>query len=179
MSLNTNMELQGKRHEYLCEYEAGVNSDGKFQAVQFTLYSNGGATYDGTFGAMNMAMTTTDNAYYFPNFSTKGVCCRTNLPTNTYMRAPGCAPAIFFVEHVMERASQLLGMDPDTVRQTNFYQQGQVTPYGTPIISTSSPTPPPLCVASGTAPHPLQIGPFQHCGVSWSRALTTKRERAR
>ena len=133
LDLNTNMESVGKRNPYLANYKIGVNSDGKVQALEIMYYNNGGSTVDGTIVSMDMCLTTSDNAYYFPNFSATGTCCRTNLPANTYMRAPGCLPAIYIAEAIMEETANKLGVDPDTFRETNFYTQGQVTPYGTPL----------------------------------------------
>ena len=130
LTLNQNMEIIGKRHPYVTKYKIGVLNSGKVQALQLTYYSNGGATYDGTFGSMNMALTTSDNTYYFPNFEATGKCCRTNLPTNTYTRAPGCLPAIYVAEAVMSETAEKLGMDSDAFRQMNFYTQGQTTPAG-------------------------------------------------
>ena len=138
MSLNSNMQLQGKRHEFLCVYKVGVNSSNKLQALQLEYYANGGSTYDGSVTTINMALTTADNVYYIPNFYATGKACRTNLPANTYMRAPGCLPAIYFIEQIMERLSHELNVDPDTLRQLNFYSQGQTTPYGTPLPCSSS-----------------------------------------
>jgi len=130
MNLNQNMETQGKRHPYLTTYKIGVMNSGKVQALQLNYYSNGGATYDGTIGSMNMALETADNTYYFPNFSASGKCCRTNLPTNTYTRAPGCLPAIYVAETVMTETAIKMGMNVDQFREMNFYTQGQQTPVG-------------------------------------------------
>ena len=79
---------------------------------------------------------------------------RTNLPANTAMRAPGAMNSIYFIESVMERVATELKLDPlevectDTlsflygrsllndrkVRSRNFYQNGQPTPYGQPVL---------------------------------------------
>lgn len=145
MDLNTNMESQSKRHPFVCQFKVGFMKTGVINALELVYYDDGGAFYDSVVGTMDMALTTADNAYYFANYSASGVCCRTNLPPNTSMRAPGCFPSIYFVEKIVERCAFELQMDPNDVRQTNFYNdpsQGlpiQKTPYGTPIIYNSLP----------------------------------------
>jgi xanthine dehydrogenase/oxidase len=49
------------------------------------------------------------------------------------VRGPGWIPANFFTEHIAEHAASALGVAPDTFKQANFYQKGQVTPSGTKL----------------------------------------------
>ena len=66
------MEMFGKRHPWLCQYKCGVNKNGKVQALEMHYYNDGGWTLDATVGSMNMALQTSDNTYYFPNFAVEG-----------------------------------------------------------------------------------------------------------
>ena len=134
MNLNQNMNLVGKRHLFQCRYKVGVSFSGKITALELQYYDNGGWTVDASIGTMDMALNTADNTYFFPNYSVTGYACRTNLPTNTSCRAPGCLPSLFFIEHIMDHAADVIAMDPTTLRQANFYTQGQITPYGTPLV---------------------------------------------
>ncbi len=83
--------------------------------------------------AMTMALLCADNCYYIPNFYVEGVLCQTNLPTNTYTRGPGCIAALYFLESILERVATSLSLPADIVKPLNFYQKGQVTPYGQPL----------------------------------------------
>ncbi len=47
---------------------------------------------------------------------------RTNLQSNTWCRVPGCFPAIYFMETVVEHLSVAVGDTPAVFRQNNLYQ---------------------------------------------------------
>lgn len=81
-----------------------------------------------------------DNVYFVPNYKSTGSCVRTNLAPNTAMRSPGALQGIYMTESIIERVAYELKLDPLTIRQNNFYQQGQTTPYGQPIQYYSLPT---------------------------------------
>lgn len=140
LDINTNMELIGKRSEYYGNYKAAFDILGHISTYEIELYSNGGYTLDLSVFTLNDGIHASDNAYYFENFMVSGYACQTNLPTNTSMRAPGCLPAIFYVENMIEHVAYTLGMDPKIVRELNFYKEFQKTPFGTPIINYSLPT---------------------------------------
>lgn len=133
LDINTNMEMVGKRHPFRCDYKVGFDDNGKINALQMTLYADGGCSYDSTAGTVDMALTSADNCYFVPNYAIEGKLCFTNLPSNTPTRAPGCVPAIYFMESVVESVSAYLGLSPDVVKPLNFYAKGQTTPYGQPL----------------------------------------------
>jgi len=130
MDLADNMKMIGKRHPFQCDYQVGFDDTGKISALKMTYYADGGCSFDSTPGTMDMALTTADNCYYFPNYRVEGIDCYTNLPSNTSCRAPGCVPSIFFVESVVEAVADYLQTSPDVIKPLNFYQKNQVTPYG-------------------------------------------------
>jgi xanthine dehydrogenase molybdopterin-binding subunit B len=82
---------------------------------------------------MEMAFRTCDNAYYCPEWHITPHFAITNTPTNTSARAPGCLPAIFIMETIMDHVARELGVSGDAFRFANMYQQGQVTPYKMPL----------------------------------------------
>ena len=139
LDINTNMQFVGKRHEFLADYKVGFNNDGSILAYQLSMYANSGYNVDLAVDSINEALISSDNTYYFPNFSTSGQIVQTNLPANTSMRAPGCFPAIFFTEYMMEHVSYQLGFDPSQVRVKNFYAKDQTTPFGTPLVDYNMP----------------------------------------
>jgi xanthine dehydrogenase/oxidase len=143
-------------------FKIGVKNNGTIMALSVEYYSNGGASYDATLGSMDMCQLWSDNVYYVPNSETQGFCCKTNLPPNTSMRAPGALQSIYMSEELIERVAAGLNMDPkavslnfpfldllvlvwfwfgfgfgfadqsfqsNQVREANFYQNGQQTPY--------------------------------------------------
>jgi len=113
-----------------------VKKNGTVVALSINFYNNGGSSYDATLGCMDMCQLWADNSYYLPNYLSQGFCMKTNLPANTAMRAPGAVNSTFFIEAVMERVACELKMDPKAVREINFYQNGQTTPYLQPITNS-------------------------------------------
>ncbi len=71
---------------------------------------------------MSMCLNWSDNTYYIPNFLAEGVSCKTNMPTNTPMRAPGVLHSVWMIESVVEAVAAKLALDPKAVREANFYQ---------------------------------------------------------
>lgn len=67
---------------------------------------------------------------YFNSWSSNGYLCKTNTPTNTAMRAPGVVHSIHTMEHVLHNISKILNLNPVSTRALNFYNVGDVTPYG-------------------------------------------------
>ena len=71
-----------------------------------------------------------DNCYKIPAYAVEAVCCKTNLPTNTAMRAPGVVQSVMAIEAALTNIAEVLGAEPEDVRAANFYAEGDATPYG-------------------------------------------------
>lgn len=69
------------------------------------------------------------NTYYVPHVSVSGYSCATNLPSNTAFRGFGAPQGMFFAESIIDHISRETGIDPNTVRQNNFFVDGQTTIY--------------------------------------------------
>lgn len=67
------------------------------------------------------------NAYYIPNVRVSGYSCATNLASNTSFRGFGAPQGMFFVESIIDRVSRETNVDPNTVRENNFFVNGQTT----------------------------------------------------
>jgi xanthine dehydrogenase/oxidase len=140
VNLNTNMEMLGKRNPFEADYTVAFDNSGVLQGIQLDYYIDCGCYINDAVRTMDAAMTTCDNAYYCPNWLVNANYAITNTPANTACRAPGCCPAIFIMETIMENVAKCLSLSPDVVRFANLYQQGQVTPYGQPLQYCSLPT---------------------------------------
>ncbi|EDQ89838.1 uncharacterized protein MONBRDRAFT_16701 [Monosiga brevicollis MX1] len=143
LDIKTNMRMIGKRHPFRGDFQAGVK-DGKLHAIKATWYMNTGAyVYD---SAMGQGLTCADAAYYCPNWYIDPkvrllrLTCRTNTQSNTATRAPGCMPAIYWMECVVEQVADALKVDPITFRKNNIYQPNEVTPLGMKLAYCSLPT---------------------------------------
>lgn len=130
---NADMNTTGGREGMLANYKVGYMNDGTIKAYQVDFFSNGGMSYDGSLGDMDMCLYWADNTYFVPNFKVNGTICRLNRPSTTSMRAPGTVQSQWVMEHVLEFVANAVSKTPDTIRELNFYTDGQNTPYNQPL----------------------------------------------
>jgi xanthine dehydrogenase large subunit len=124
------MALTGKRHPYLARYVAGLEPDGRLNAIRVELYSDGGWSLDLSEPVMWRSMFHVDNAYKLPAVEVIGRVCRTHKTSQTAFRGFGGPQGMLVVEEVLGRAAQTLNLPADVVRQRNFYREGDDTHYG-------------------------------------------------
>jgi xanthine dehydrogenase molybdopterin binding subunit len=122
----------GKRHPSLSDYQAGIDKDGRIQALKVDLNLDAGSSTDLTMAILERALFHLDNAYYIPNFSVTGRTWKTNLPSNTAFRGFGGPQGMAVIETVVDRVARFLGKDAAEIRRLNFYgdNPGQLTPWG-------------------------------------------------
>ena len=87
----TDMTVSGKRHDFKVLYDVGFKDDGKINAIDIKLLSNGGNVLDLSGPVMTRALTHLDNCYSFKNFKALGYICKTNTVSNTAFRGFGGA----------------------------------------------------------------------------------------
>ena len=119
----------------------GFASDGRIEALDLELYSDGGCAADLSLAVMERSMLHADNAYFIPNIASRGTVCRTNLPSNTAMRGFGGPQGIAAIENVIEEIAAYLGIDPLEVRRRNCYGGAgrDITPYGQVVANNTLP----------------------------------------
>jgi xanthine dehydrogenase large subunit len=122
--------LTGKRHPYLARYRAGFSADGRIQALQLRLYSDGGWSLDLSEPVMFRSLFHCDNAYRLPNVEAIGRVCRTNKTSQTAFRGFGGPQAMVVIEEIMSRAAHRLAIPSHVIRERNFYRDGDHTHYG-------------------------------------------------
>lgn len=127
---NTEMKMAGNRCPFKTHYKVGFNPDGSIVSLDLKFYVDGGFSYDCSMGMIGGAQLDLDNVYMIPNYRSEGVPCRTNLPPNTSMRAPGTVNAMLIIESVLEDVANHLNKSSFEVRSKNFYKDGQTTPIG-------------------------------------------------
>eukprot|EP00042_Codosiga_hollandica_P056153 m.803689 g.803689 ORF g.803689 m.803689 type:complete len:1324 (-) comp59281_c0_seq1:203-4174(-) len=134
VNLNSNMALLGKRNPWETDYTVGFDANGKLLAIKLNYFIDcGSEIIADNLITGSMAKHACDGAYYCPNWEVTPTFIRTNTPPNTSTRAPGCLPAIFSIENIIEHVAQSLQVVPSVVRFANLYQQGQMTPYLQPM----------------------------------------------
>jgi len=129
LPLKDNMRISGGRHPFKCTYTLGMAKSGKINALKLDLWTDSGFSVDASTGSMAQCLETIDNAYYIPNYEVSGTLVRTNQPSNTAMRGPGCVQGVWIAEAILRRAADLVKLPVETVQALNFYQKNQETPY--------------------------------------------------
>jgi len=122
----------GKRHDFLVEWEAGFDDEGRLTALKLMLASRCGVSPDLSGAVNDRAVLHCDNAYFLPHVEVTSHRCRTNTASNTAFRGFGGPQGMMAVEHVLDSVARSLGKDPLEVRKRNLYggPGRDVTPYG-------------------------------------------------
>ncbi|KAH7730148.1 hypothetical protein AAVH_02640 [Aphelenchoides avenae] len=124
------MAISGTRHPFLFRYKLAVDNDGRFLNFDAKVYSNAGHTLDLSKGVLERCMVHIDNVYRFGNADIFGRMCRTNLASNTAFRGFGGPQGMFATETIVKHVAEVFGFDIDEIREKNFYQEGDCTPFG-------------------------------------------------
>ena len=135
----TDMTVSGKRHDFKVIYDVGFKDDGKINAIDIKLLSNGGNVLDLSGPVMTRALTHLDNCYSFKNFKAAGYICKTNTVSNTAFRGFGGPQGMLAIESIMGNIANYLNLALDEIRNKNFYSKsnGFKTPYGQKVTHSN------------------------------------------
>lgn len=118
-----------KRHPMRLRYKAGVNRDGKLQALRCEIVENLGAYSMHQF--MNFrASVHAPGSYNIPNVSVDVYGVFTNNVTSGAMRGYSAPQIIFAQEQFYEEVAEELGMDLIEFKRRNILRSGDTTPTG-------------------------------------------------
>ncbi|MGH8689869.1 MAG: xanthine dehydrogenase molybdopterin binding subunit, partial [Burkholderiales bacterium] len=122
----------GKRHDFLYDYEAGFDGEGRIETLDLMLASRCGISADLSAAVNDRAVFHCDNAYFLPNVRITSHRCKTNTVSNTAFRGFGGPQGMFAAEGVIAAIARRLGIDPLEVRKRNLYGEAprNVTHYG-------------------------------------------------
>ncbi len=125
------MIMTGKRHDFVIDYDAGFDDDGRITGIDFMLASRCGISADLSGPVNDRAMFSCDNAYYLEDVHITSHRCKTNTVSNTAFRGFGGPQGMFAIEYVIENIARTLGKDPLEIRRQNFYGIGErnITQY--------------------------------------------------
>src|SRR3954447_8964176 len=125
------MCLTGKRHDFLCDYEVGFDSEGRIHALETIMASRCGYSADLSGAINDRAMFHADNAYYLPAATITTKRMKTNTVSNTAFRGFGGPQGMMVAERAIDEIAWSLGLDPLDVRKQNLYGEDRnITPYG-------------------------------------------------
>ena len=133
LSRQQDMTMTGKRHGFHAEWRVGFDAEGRLQALDATLTSDGGWSLDLSEPVLARALCHVDNAYWIPHVRVHGRVAQTHKTSQTAFRGFGGPQGMLVIEDVLGRCAPLLGLDPVDLRRRNFYVDGQDTPYGQPV----------------------------------------------
>jgi len=122
--------MTGKRHPFHISWKVGFDADGLLQGLDAVLTCDGGWSLDLSEPVLGRALCHLDNAYWIPNVHAHGRIAKTNKASNTAFRGFGGPQGVFLIEDILGRVAPALGIDSLELREKNFYQPAQSTPYG-------------------------------------------------
>ncbi len=112
------------------EYKVGVSKDGRVETIEGVIYADAGAYYWGE-GLVDTAARMLTGPYDVKYARVRAVAVLTNkTPLGAY-RGAGRPEATFFIERIMDRVADELGLDPVEVRKKNLIKQlPHTNPFG-------------------------------------------------
>ncbi|XP_063993360.1 uncharacterized protein LOC135171019 [Diachasmimorpha longicaudata] len=118
MTIESNMTMIGKRFAAKHDYELGVDADGVIQYLKQESWHNVGSSFNDPIAARSIMHSY--SCYDNTTWASVGNEVHTDVPSNTYARAPGSTEGMAMTENMMENIAQVLGKDPVDVRLKNM-----------------------------------------------------------
>ncbi|XP_076300418.1 xanthine dehydrogenase [Lasioglossum baleicum] len=118
MSIESNMQVVGKRFDTRQEYEVGVDDNGLIQYLNAKVWGNTGCNFNEPHEYFTLEHM--KNCYDTSTWTCDGYEAKTNLPSNTYCRAPSSTEGLGMTEVLMEHIARVVQKDPMEVRMTNM-----------------------------------------------------------
>ncbi|XP_067011294.2 xanthine dehydrogenase/oxidase [Anabrus simplex] len=132
MTMEANMEAIGKRYSCAMDYEVGLEDDGRIKYLEADLFEDLGSNLNESF--VFLMVEHFKNCYDISKWNVKGNAVRTDIPSNTYCRAPGSLEGVSFIEYIMEHAGRVLKKDPTEIRLANMGKEDNAIPKMIPEI---------------------------------------------
>ncbi|WP_128292203.1 xanthine dehydrogenase molybdopterin binding subunit [Afifella aestuarii] len=125
------MVMTGKRHDFLIDYEAGFDGEGRIAGAAFDQVMRCGYSADLSGAIADRAMFHADNAYALNAARIRSRRMKTHTVSNTAFRGFGGPQGMVATERMIEKIAFALGKDPLDIRKANFYPAagGALTPY--------------------------------------------------
>ncbi|MFN3804981.1 MAG: glyceraldehyde dehydrogenase subunit alpha [Pyrobaculum sp.] len=104
------------------EYTVAVKNDGRVTAIKGVIYADAGAYYWGE-GLVDAAAQMLPGPYDIRHGMVRAVAVLTNKTPLSAYRGAGRPEATFFIERIMDRVAEELGLEPTEVRRRNLVRQ--------------------------------------------------------
>ncbi|KXJ82609.1 hypothetical protein RP20_CCG012771 [Aedes albopictus] len=119
LSLEDNLAAIGKRYGCHSKYEVSFSSQGKIEKLYNKFIHDSGSSYNETPFYINNYY---PNCYANDSYKIEAFNARTDIASNTWLRAPGSVEAIAMIETIMDHVAHKTGLDPLDVRMANMAQ---------------------------------------------------------
>lgn len=116
-----------KRHPVFIHHKIGLSKDGKIQAIEVDIRSDGGAYCFSTKGTVAKSAILGAGPYEIPNVKVISTGYYTNNTPSGAMRTFGILQPTFAIESTMDICSERLGIDPIELRLINGVKDGAIT----------------------------------------------------
>src|SRR5580692_10736008 len=133
---DVDMEMTGKRHDFVADYTVGFDASGLILGLSLTLASRCGYSADLSGPVNDRAVLHVDNAYYLENVEIVCHRCKTHTVSNTAFRGFGGPQGMVMIEQILDVMATYLQLEPLLVRRRNFYEETcrNITPYGQVVL---------------------------------------------
>src|SRR5580698_3699662 len=109
---DTDMEMTGKRHDFVCDYTVGFDDSGRILGLVLMLASRCGYSADLSGPVNDRALLHVDNAYFLENVEIVSHRCKTNTVSNTAFRGFGGPQGMIMIEQILDAIATYLRVDP-------------------------------------------------------------------
>ncbi|XP_076651937.1 uncharacterized protein LOC143358591 [Halictus rubicundus] len=118
MTIESNMQTIGKRFDTRQDYEVGVDDNGRIQYLNAKVWGNAGCNFNEAHEYFTLEHM--KNCYDASTWTCDGYEAKTDLPNNTYCRAPSSTEGLGMIEILMEHIARVVQKDPVEVRMVNM-----------------------------------------------------------
>ncbi|CAG4997118.1 unnamed protein product [Parnassius apollo] len=132
----TNLTIAGRRLPCQCEYEVGVDDNGKIQYLDAAIVEDDGCSHNENI--LSYTAGGFPNCYNTDYFKLSTASVLTDLPSNTFARAPGTHEGIACIENIMEHISYAVQRDATDVRLVNMRTEDNDIPQLIDILKKKS-----------------------------------------
>ncbi|XP_065087118.1 uncharacterized protein LOC135708873 [Ochlerotatus camptorhynchus] len=118
LTMEANMEITGKRYGCISDYQVHVDQNGRIIKLSNYFAHDSGISFNEPIA--NTFILFFPNCYESKAWKIIGKMVKTDVPKNTWCRAPGTTESIATVETIIENIAHATGKDPLEVRFANM-----------------------------------------------------------
>jgi xanthine dehydrogenase molybdopterin-binding subunit B len=131
----TDSKMIGKKQAMIARTTMVADAQGKLKGYDLKYLLDEGCSPDCTWLVSNVALQNSDSTYFVENVHAHAMIQRTAKLTSTALRTFGVTDTQFVFELSLQRLAKKMNMDPDELREINFYQENQRTLHGQPLYN--------------------------------------------